>query len=113
MSLGSAAVLPHAGPNDLTIDLGTANTRVYIPGEGVVLDEPSVIAIDVRDKKSGFSGSVLPRKANRSRGRGAKPQVRSNRSPDSWVAEERASVAPEEQQKVHIEGGHLDVHIAR
>ena len=59
-----------------------------------------------------FSGSVLPRKANRSRGRGAKPQVRSNRSPDSWVAEERASVAPEEQQKVHIEGGHLDVHIA-
>jgi len=56
--------------------------------------------------------SVLPRKANRSRGRGAKPQVRSNRSPDSWVAEERASVAPEEQQKIHIEGGHLDVHIA-
>ena len=51
MSLGSAAVLPHAGPNDLAIDLGTANTRVYIPGEGVVLDEPSVIAIDVRDKK--------------------------------------------------------------
>ena len=60
-----------------------------------------------------FSGSVLPRKANRSRGRGAKPQVRSNRSPDSWVAEERASVAQEEQQKIHIEGGHLDVHIAR
>jgi hypothetical protein len=57
-------------------------------------------------------GIVLPTKANRSRGRGAKPQVRSNRSPDSWVAEERASVAPEEQQKVHIEGGHLDVHIA-
>ena len=51
LSLGSAAVLPHAGPNDLAIDLGTANTRVYIPGEGVVLDEPSVIAIDVRDKK--------------------------------------------------------------
>ena len=59
-----------------------------------------------------FSGSVLPRKANRSRGRGAKPQVRTNRSPDSWVAEERASVAPEEQQRVHIEGRHLDVHIA-
>jgi actin-like ATPase involved in cell morphogenesis len=44
-------VLPHAGPSDLAIDLGTANTRFYIPGEGVVLDEPSVIAIDVRDKK--------------------------------------------------------------
>src|SRR5882724_9087940 len=51
LSLRSAAVLPRAGPTDLAVDLGTANTRVYIPGEGVVLDEPSVIAIDVRDKK--------------------------------------------------------------
>jgi rod shape-determining protein MreB and related proteins len=51
LSLGSAAVIPHAGLGDLAIDLGTANTRVYIPGEGVVLDEPSVIAMDVRDKK--------------------------------------------------------------
>jgi rod shape-determining protein MreB len=44
-------VFPHAGPSDLAIDLGTANTRVYIPGEGVVLDEPSVIAFDLRNKK--------------------------------------------------------------
>jgi rod shape-determining protein MreB and related proteins len=51
LSLRPRDVLPHAGPSDLAIDLGTANTRVYIPGEGVVLDEPSVIAIDVRDKK--------------------------------------------------------------
>jgi hypothetical protein len=58
-----------------------------------------------------FDESVLPRKANRSRGRGAKPQVRGNRSPDGWVAEERASVAPGEQQTVHIEGGHFDVRI--
>jgi hypothetical protein len=64
-------------------------------------------------QSKGFSESVLPRKANRSRGRGAKPQVRSDESPDSWVAEERASVAPEEQQMVHIEGGHFDVHIIR
>jgi hypothetical protein len=55
--------------------------------------------------------SVLPRKANRSRGRGAKPQVRSERSPDSWVAEERASVAPGEQPMVDMEGGHFDGHI--
>ncbi len=31
--------------NDLSIDLGTANTLIYIPGEGIVLDEPSVVAI--------------------------------------------------------------------
>ncbi len=31
--------------DDLAIDLGTANTLVYVPGRGVVLDEPSVVAI--------------------------------------------------------------------
>ena len=51
LSLRSRDVLPHAGPSDLGIDLGTANTRIYIPGAGVALDEPSVIAIDVRNKK--------------------------------------------------------------
>ncbi len=30
---------------DLSIDLGTANTLVYLPGQGIVLDEPSVVAI--------------------------------------------------------------------
>jgi aspartate carbamoyltransferase catalytic subunit len=33
---------------DLAIDLGTANTLVYARGEGVVLAEPSVIAINER-----------------------------------------------------------------
>ncbi len=31
--------------NDLSIDLGTANTLIYVRGEGLVLDEPSVVAI--------------------------------------------------------------------
>ncbi len=31
--------------NDLSIDLGTANTLIYAPGVGIVLDEPSVVAI--------------------------------------------------------------------
>ncbi|MDO9621449.1 MAG: rod shape-determining protein, partial [Moraxellaceae bacterium] len=30
---------------DLAIDLGTANTLVFIPDRGIVLDEPSVVAI--------------------------------------------------------------------
>ncbi len=30
---------------DLAIDLGTANTRIYARGQGVVLDEPSVVAM--------------------------------------------------------------------
>ena len=31
--------------NDLAIDLGTANTLIYFRGRGIVLDEPSVVAI--------------------------------------------------------------------
>jgi rod shape-determining protein MreB len=36
--------------NDLAIDLGTANTLVYVKGKGIVINEPSVVAIE---KKSG------------------------------------------------------------
>ena len=31
--------------NDLAIDLGTANTLIWLRGQGIVLDEPSVVAI--------------------------------------------------------------------
>jgi rod shape-determining protein MreB len=33
---------------DLAVDLGTANTLVYVRGRGIVVNEPSVVAIDVR-----------------------------------------------------------------
>jgi rod shape-determining protein MreB len=36
---------------DLAIDLGTANTLVYVKGRGIVLNEPSVVAIMNRDGK--------------------------------------------------------------
>jgi len=35
---------------DMGIDLGTANTLIYVSGKGIVLREPSVIAIDLNDK---------------------------------------------------------------
>ncbi len=35
---------------DIGIDLGTANTLVYVLGEGIIIREPSVVAIDQRDK---------------------------------------------------------------
>lgn len=34
--------------NDLAIDLGTANTLIYVRGKGIVLNEPSVVAIRVQ-----------------------------------------------------------------
>ncbi|MFN4194575.1 MAG: rod shape-determining protein, partial [Thermosynechococcus sp.] len=36
---------------DIGIDLGTANTLVYVSGRGVVLEEPSVVAIDQNTKQ--------------------------------------------------------------
>jgi len=35
---------------DLAIDLGTANTLVFVQGEGIVLDEPSIVTIRVSDQ---------------------------------------------------------------
>jgi rod shape-determining protein MreB len=37
--------------NDIAIDLGTANTLVYVKGSGIVLNEPSVVAVDQKTKK--------------------------------------------------------------
>jgi rod shape-determining protein MreB len=34
---------------DMAVDLGTANTVVYVRGHGIVLNEPSIVAINVRD----------------------------------------------------------------
>ena len=36
---------------DLGLDLGTANTMVYLRGEGIVVSEPSVVAMDKRSKQ--------------------------------------------------------------
>ena len=41
--------------NDLAIDLGTANTLVYVKGKGVVLNEPSVVAL----RKGGNRGDKI------------------------------------------------------
>ena len=37
--------------NDLSIDLGTANTLVYVREKGIILDEPSVVAIKLMRAK--------------------------------------------------------------
>ena len=33
---------------DIGIDLGTANTLVFVKGKGIVIREPSVVAVDIR-----------------------------------------------------------------
>lgn len=43
--------------NDLSIDLGTANTLIYARGNGIVLDEPSVVAI--RQDRNGNGAKAI------------------------------------------------------
>ena len=40
------------GARDLAIDLGTANTIVFAPGRGIVVDEPSIVAINKASDKT-------------------------------------------------------------
>lgn len=43
--------------HDIGIDLGTANVLIYLKGQGVVLNEPSVVAIDTTSRKALAVGS--------------------------------------------------------
>src|SRR5437588_3213667 len=46
--MGMFSYLTGFGGRDMAVDLGTANTLVYVRGRGIVLSEPSVVAIDAR-----------------------------------------------------------------
>jgi rod shape-determining protein MreB len=50
---------------DLAIDLGAANTRVYLPGRGVVINEPSLIAFDASNGRIAAVGREAKRLARR------------------------------------------------
>ena len=51
------------------MDLGTANTLVYARGEGVVLNEPSVVAMNSKDKRLLAVGMQARRMIGRTPGR--------------------------------------------
>ncbi|HEV7147165.1 MAG TPA: rod shape-determining protein [Pedococcus sp.] len=53
---------------DLAIDLGTANTLVYERGRGVVLDEPSVVALDAASGRLVAAGSAAKEMLGRTPG---------------------------------------------
>ncbi len=50
---------------DMAVDLGTANTLVYVRGMGIVLNEPSVVAIDTRDGRPVAVGAEAKRMLGR------------------------------------------------
>jgi len=54
--------------NDIGIDLGTANTLVYVRGQGIVLDEPSVVAVQAGTGKVMAVGREAKRMLGRTPG---------------------------------------------
>jgi rod shape-determining protein MreB len=59
---------PLALGRDIAIDLGTANTLIYVRGHGVVLNEPSVVAIDISDGRPVAVGLEAKRMMGRTPG---------------------------------------------
>ena len=54
--------------NDLAIDLGTANTLVFLKGKGIIINEPSVVAIDKKTNKVLAVGADAKRMLGRTPG---------------------------------------------
>lgn len=54
---------------EVGIDLGTANLLMYVKGEGIVIDEPSVVAIDAESKKCLAAGQEAKDMLGRTPGR--------------------------------------------
>ena len=60
--------------SDIGIDLGTANTLVYVKGQGVVLCEPSVVAVQ-RDNRGGNKVLAVGREAKEMLGLGLNTMI--------------------------------------
>lgn len=55
--------------NDLAIDLGTANTLIYLKNQGIVCNEPSVVAVQQRNERGGKKVLAVGAEAKRMLGR--------------------------------------------
>lgn len=53
---------------DIGIDLGTANTLIYMKGKGIVLREPSVVAVDIKSDRVFAVGSEAKQMIGRTPG---------------------------------------------
>src|SRR3954464_308823 len=66
--MGFFSYLTGFGGRDMAVDLGTANTLVYVRGRGIVLSEASVVAIDARSGEVHADGIEAKRMLGRTPG---------------------------------------------
>ena len=64
-TIASSGALSNIVGRDMAVDLGTANTLIYVRGEGIVLNEPSVVAINVKDGRPVAVGAEAKRMIGR------------------------------------------------
>ncbi len=66
--MGFFSYLTGFGGRDMAVDLGTANTLVYVRGRGIVLNEPSVVALDSTTREILAVGTEAKRMLGRTPG---------------------------------------------
>ncbi len=66
--MGIFSYMTGFGGRDMAVDLGTANTLVYVRGRGIVLSEPSVVAVDSRNGEVHAVGMEAKRMLGRTPG---------------------------------------------
>ena len=96
--VGFFSALTGLGGRDMAVDLGTANTLVYVRGRGIVLSEPSVVAIDARTGEVHAVGLEAKRMLGRTPGHDPGDPAPEGRR-DRRLRRHRADAAP-----LHPEG---------
>ena len=96
--MGFFSYLTGFGGRDMAVDLGTANTLVYVRGRGIVLSEPSVVAIDCRTGEVHAVGIEAKRMLGRTPGHDQRHPAAEGRR-DRRLRRDRGDAAP-----LHPEG---------
>ena len=89
--MGILGYLNGFGGRDMAVDLGTANTLVYVRGRGIVLSEPSVVAIDSRSGEVHAVGIEAKRMLGRTPRRCIRTALRIRASSSAFRRESPAS----------------------
>jgi rod shape-determining protein MreB len=99
--------------SDLAIDLGTANTLVYARGKGIVVSEPSVVAV-VKDGRGPDKVKAVGEEAKEMLGRTPGNIVATRPMKDGVIADfERTQSLGDAGAPAHRGGGALGHHLRR
>ena len=92
--------------NDLSIDLGTANTLIYVRGQGIVLNEPSVVAVR-QDRLIGGNRTVAAVGSEAKRMLGRTPGHITTHPPDEGRRHRRLHLHRGNAQALHPQGAQV------